>query len=268
MTRVLAALDNSVAAQPVLATATAIARLLGAELEAAHVRTDAERIARSVAASAAVALVELEGPVVATLVEAASEEDVVLAVLGARGTPGGARPAGSTAIGVVTSVAKPVVLVPPETPHPGRMRRILVPLEGTASTSLAPRGVIELASEGSLDVVVLHILDEASLPAFTDQPQHETETRAREFLERYCPFGVHCVQLEMRVGRRDEIVPQVGQEVDADLIALGWSQALAPDRAPVVHAALDRGHLPVLLIPVASSVERRGSFATLRSSPA
>jgi len=266
MTRVLAALDNSVAAQPVLSTATAIARLLGAELEAVHVRTDGERIARSVADSAGLELAELEGPVVATLVAAAAEDDVTLAVLGARATPGGALPAGSTAVGVATSIAKPVVLVPPETPHPGRMRRILVPLEGTASTSLAPRGVIELASEGSLDVIVLHVLDEASLPAFTDQPQHETETWAREFLERYCPFGVGCVQLEMRVGNREELVPQVGQEMDADLIALGWSRALAPDRAPVVHAALERGHLPVLLMPVASSAERRGSFARLRSS--
>jgi nucleotide-binding universal stress UspA family protein len=267
MTRVLAALDSSVAAQPVLATATAIARLLGAEVEAVHVRMDGERTAQSVAASAGLALVELEGPVVETLVDAASEDDVALAVLGARATPGGARPAGSTAVGVATSVAKPVVLVPPETPHPGRMRRILVPLEGTASTSLAPRSVIELASEGSLEVIVLHVLDEASLPAFTDQPQHETAAWAREFLERYCPFGVERVRLEMRVGRREELVPQVGQEVDADLIALGWSRGLAPDRAPVVHAVLERGHLPVLLMPVAPSVERRDSFARLRSSP-
>jgi nucleotide-binding universal stress UspA family protein len=267
MTRVLAALDNSVTAAPVISTALTVAGLLGAELEAVHVRTDGDRFASSVAANAGVELVELAGPVVETLVNAVSEEDVALAVLGTRATPGGARPAGSTALGVVTSVARPVLLVPPETPHPGRIRRILVPLEGTTSPYLVPRRIIELASEGSLDVVVLHVLDEASLPAFTDQPQHETEAWAREFLERYCPFGVERVRLEMRVGRREELVPQVGQEVDADLIALGWSRALAPDRAPVVHAVLERGHLPVLLMPVAPSVERRDSFARLRSSP-
>jgi len=268
MTRVLAALDNSVVAQPVFLTAAAVARLLGAELEVVHVRTDGERVARSVAGRGGLSLVELEGPVVETLVEAASQEDVALAVLGARATPGGARPAGSTAIGIATSVAKPVVLVPSETPHPGRMRRILVPLEGTASTSLAPRGVIELASEGSLDVIVLHVLDEASLPAFTDQPQHETEAWAREFLERYCPSGVDCVRFEMRVGRGEDIVPLVGEETDSDLIALGWSQVLAPDRAPVVQAVLERGHLPVLLVPVLTSVEGRESSRRLQSSRA
>lgn len=265
MTRVLAALDDSATAQPVLATASAVARLLGAELEAVHVRTDGAGVARSVADTAGLALVELEGPVVETLVEAASQADVALAVLGARATPGGARPAGTTAVGVVTSLAKPVVLVPPETPHPGRLRRILVPLEGTASTSLVPRSVIELTSEGSLEVVVLHVLDEASLPAFTDQPQHEAEAWAREFLQRYCPFGVDDVRLEMRVGRTDELVPKVGQELDADMIALGWSRTLAPHRAPVVQAALERGHLPVLLIPVLS-MGRRESFTALRSS--
>jgi nucleotide-binding universal stress UspA family protein len=145
------------------------------------------------------------------------------------------------------------------------MRRILVPLEGTASTSLGPRRVIELASEGSLDVIVLHVLDEASLPAFTDQPQHETGAWAREFLQRYCPFGVNDVKLEMRIGQADELVPRVGQEVDADLMALGWSRSLAPDRAPVVQAVLERAHLPVLLIPVLP-VERRESFTRLQSS--
>jgi len=267
MTRVLAALDNSVAARPVLSTALAVAPLLEAEVEALHVRTDGDGVARAAAESDGVAFVELTGPVAERIVEAASQDDVALAVLGARGTAGGARPAGSTAVAIATALAKPVILVPPDALHPGRLRRILVPLEGTASTSLAPRGVIELASEGTLDVIVLHVLDEASLPAFTDQPQHETEAWAREFLERYCPFGVERVRLEMRVGRREELVPQVGQEVDADLIALGWSRALAPDRAPVVHAVLERGHLPVLLMPVAPSVERRDSFARLRSSP-
>jgi nucleotide-binding universal stress UspA family protein len=267
MTRVLAALDNSVTAAPVISTALTVAGLLGAELEAMHVRTDGDRFASSVAANAGVELVELVGPVVETLVNAVSEEDVALAVLGMRATPGGARPAGSTALGVVTSVARPVLLVPPETPHPGRIRRILVPLEGTMSPSLVPRRIIELASEGSLDVVVLHVLDEASLPAFTDQPQHETEAWAREFLERYCPFGIDDVTLEMRIGQTDELVPQVGRDVDADLIALGWSQALAPHRAPVVQAALERGHLPVLLVPVLP-VERRKSFTRSQSSRA
>jgi nucleotide-binding universal stress UspA family protein len=40
MSKVLAAIDNSAAARPVLASAAALADLLGAELEAIHVRED------------------------------------------------------------------------------------------------------------------------------------------------------------------------------------------------------------------------------------
>jgi nucleotide-binding universal stress UspA family protein len=97
-------------------------------------------------------------------------------------------------------------------------------------SSLAPRGVIELAGDDSLDVTVLHVLDEASLPAFTDQPQHETKAWAREFLQRYCSTDVGRVQFEMRVGRPEELVPQAAHETGVDLIALGWSRALAPGR--------------------------------------
>lgn len=34
------------------------------------------------------------------------------------------------------------------------------------------------------------------------------------------------------------------------MIALGCSQELAAGHAPVVHAALERGHVPVLPVPV------------------
>jgi nucleotide-binding universal stress UspA family protein len=266
MTRVLAALDNSLAAQPVLATATSLARLLGSELDAVHVRDGDERIAHAVADRGGHALTELDGPVVDALVGAASAEDVAMVVLGARATPGGARPAGSTALAVATSVSTPTVLVPPDARDPEHIDRILVPLEGTVSTSLAPRHIVELIGRG-IDIIVLHVLDEFSLPAFTDQPQHETEAWAREFLERYCPIGVEGVRFETRVGAREEVVPDAVQETGADLIALGWSRTLAPDRAPVVRAVLERAHAPVLLFPVISTGRRKAS-ATLQSSRA
>jgi nucleotide-binding universal stress UspA family protein len=266
MTRVLAALDNSLAAQPVFDTAVTLARLLGSELDAVHVRDGEERIAQAVADRAGHALTELEGPVADSLVAAASAEDVAMIVMGARATPGGARPAGSTAVAVATSVSTPTVLVPPDTHDPGHIQRILVPLEGTVSTSLTPRHVVGLIGSG-IDVIVLHVLDESSLPAFTDQPQYETEAWAREFLERYCPVGVEGIRLETHIGLREEVVPHVAQETGADLIALGWSRALAPDRAPVVRAVLERAHVPVLLFPVVAS-GRRKSSVTLQSSRA
>ncbi len=122
--------------------------------------------------------------------------------------------------------------------------------KGRFRRRLAPRRIFELADGFELDVVVLHVHDEASIPLFNDQRQHETRDWAREFVARYCPWGVGDVRLETRVGRRDEEILRAAEEFEADLIALGWAQELAPGRAPVVRAVLERGHVPVLLVPV------------------
>ena len=77
-----------------------------------------------------------------------------------------------------------------------------------------------------------------SIPSFTDQPQHEMPAWTREFIRRYCPWGIGDVQLETRIGKIGELVPIVAEQCSCDLIALGWSQQLAPGRAPVVQETL------------------------------
>jgi nucleotide-binding universal stress UspA family protein len=271
MSKVIAALDNSLAAQPVLATALALGQALGAETEALHVPVDGDRVARNTAAGKQVPLHTARGPVAAALVRAAQAEDVVALVVGARGSPLGRGPLGSTALAVATSLSKPLVVVPPDARRAGALRRVLVPIEGRAS-SRSPRRIIELAQGTELEVVVLHVLEEESLPLFTDQPQHEHPARVHEFLCRYCPWGIDTVRFEVRVGRSEELVPLVAEEVDADVIALGWAQELAPDRAPTVRAVLERAHVPVLLVPVQASAEgvadpTEVSWSSLQSSP-
>jgi Universal stress protein family len=250
MEKVIAALDNSVAAAPVLRTAISFAKLLGTEVEAIHVQEDGRRMPESVAAAADLPLRTLRGATVDALVGAAAAEDVVALVLGARRTPAGARPVGTTAFAVMRSLAKPVLVVPPDAARAGRLRSVLVPLEGTVSSSLAPRSIMKLARAAELDVVVVHVRDEASLPAFTDQPQHEASAWGHEFLARYCPWGIADVRLEVRHGVREEQILRAAEESHVDLIALGWLQELAADRAPVVRTVLERGRVPILLIPV------------------
>jgi nucleotide-binding universal stress UspA family protein len=268
MTRVIAALDNSLAARPVLATAQGLAELFGARIDAVHVRKNGTRVASNEAAAVGLELRMLLGPTVEQLAEIADAEDVAAVVIGARGTPAGSRPVGGTAFELMKSLDKPLVVVPPDAVRPGVLRRVIVPLEGTLSTSLAPRRLIEFACDAELDVVVLHVHDEASLPAFTDQPQHETDAWAVEFLARYAPAGVGKVRLEVRVGRREEQILRAAEEIGGDLIALGWSQDLAGDRAAVVRAVLDRGRIPVMLVPVylesvaAAGLERSVSWTS------
>jgi nucleotide-binding universal stress UspA family protein len=250
MTTVLAALDSSVAGNPVLVTARALARVLGARVGAIHVTADHDDTARNVAQAAGVPLRVVSGPVVDRLIEAGQDDDVTAVVIGARATPSGRRPLGSTAFAVATSLLKPVVVVPPDAHVRPEFHSVLVPLEGTTSTSLAPRSIVELARGAKLDVIALHIHEEEEIPSFTDQPQHEDAAWAHEFLERYCPWGIGAVRLERRVGRRDELVPLVADECGCDLIALGWAQQLSPGRAPVIRAALERSPVPVMLVPV------------------
>jgi nucleotide-binding universal stress UspA family protein len=249
MRKVLAAIDNSPAAGPVLAAAGAVAQLFDAWLEAVHVCQNGHAVASHQADAAGLALTTVEGSAVESLAAAARAEDVAALVLGTRGTPGG-RPVGRTALEVIGSISKPVVVVPPSAVPRPRIGRVLLPLQGTPETTMAPAAALHLAADADVEVVVLHVLDEQSLPRFTDQPQHETHAWATEFLARYCPHGLRSVRLELRVGRPEEEILRVAEDTGADLIALGWNQQHAPGRATVVRTVLERGALPLLLIPV------------------
>jgi nucleotide-binding universal stress UspA family protein len=250
MKTVLVALDNSLAGKAVVGCARALAVLLDADVEALHVRVDGERTARSTAEAADLPLRAVSGGVVERLVEAGGPENIVALAIGARGTRQARHPLGSTAAAVATALPKPVLIAPPDADPPPEFRRVLVPLEGTLSSSLAPRAIFELARAAEVDILALHVHDQDSIPAFTDHPQHERPAWAREFLHRYLPWGLGSVQLETRVGRSGELIPDVAEECDCDLIALGWSQALAAGRGPVVRETLQRSRRPVLLVPV------------------
>jgi hypothetical protein len=153
------------------------------------------------------------------------------------------------------------------------LKRLLIPIESGVSASLTPKAVVELAQGSSLEVVVVHVREPTALPAFSDQPQHEQAAWSREFLRRYCPWGIGSVRLEVRIGNADELVPLVADEASVDIIALGWSQELAEGRAPIVRASLSRGKLPVMLVPVevpsarAQPVAKEESWSSSQSLP-
>jgi len=248
MTKILAAIDNSAAARPVLAVATALANLLAVDVEALHVREDGDRNARAAASAAGVPLRSATKPVIGALVEAGRSAQVAGVVLGARGVEGGRRPAGHVALELALSLPKPLVVVPPAAPVPIELCRILVPLNGRRTTAVALAETLMLASRQELELVVLHVHDQASIPLFSDQRHHEVESWAQEFLRRHCPYPER-VQLEVRIGIAGENVVSVAEEVSADMIALGWSQDLSPGHAAVVREVLQRSGVPVLLVP-------------------
>jgi hypothetical protein len=158
---------------------------------------------------------------------------------------------GPSALAFAATIMAPVLVVP-EACHPGtRMRRILVPLEGTAGSSAAARPLIESAPHAGVEIVVVHAIASHTVPAYTDQPQHEQGVWGREFLARHCPWGVDVVQFETRVGPAETVIAEAAQDRGCDAIVLSWAKDPHPARAAVVRATMDRAGRPVLLLSAA-----------------
>jgi len=256
MTTILAALDNSAAARPVLSAAEALAGLLGAVVQAVHAPEDGYRTARAAADAAGVPLRVTATSGVGGLLEAASDDAVAMLVLGARATQTGRRPAGHVALELACSVRKPLVLVPPDAPVPVTLDRILVPLDGTSVTDEALAATVRLACRAEVEVIALHVYDYADLPLFSDQPHHEADAWTREFLRRHCPRP-DLVKLETRVGVPGEHVLRVARDDAVDMVALGWSRRLEEGHATVVRDVVARSSIPVLLVATAAAAVGR-----------
>jgi nucleotide-binding universal stress UspA family protein len=249
MRTVLAAVDCSAAARPVLEAASAIAELTGAEVQAVHVVEGDIEMPEWLAAQKGVPLRVLAGPVEDALVAAVADDAVVAAVLGARGTPGGRRPVGHTAMQVVRRSPKPIAIVPPDAIALAttRMHRLLIPLEGDEASS---RPVIERLVPllvGEVELVVLHVFTNATAPRTLDRATRDLLLWGDEFVARFCPGAT---RIELRTGSVGAEVAAVSADQAVDLVVLSWSQDSSPGHAAVVRDVLGASIVPVLLLPV------------------
>jgi nucleotide-binding universal stress UspA family protein len=247
MKRVVAAIDNSAAARPVLTMAQAVASALGGGMEALHVVEDGDETASATAIAAGVPLHLVSGDPIEQLVLATADEDVVGIVLGARGTLGGPLPAGHLVLAIAGRTDKPVVVVPPDAHPPERLRYVLVAMEGSLNKARALQRTIELSTDAGLEIIVMHVDEE--VPSFTDQVQHEVEAYASEFFARYV-HGAPEARLELRIGVPAVEVLDGIETLRPDLVAVGWPQSTDPARAAVAREILGRSRVPVLLVAV------------------
>jgi len=145
--------------------------------------------------------------------------------------------------------AKPVVLVPTRARQlPRRIRRVLLPLDGTARSAAAVAETAERFARGGAELVVLHVFDAQTVPKFWDQHAHAEQAWEQEFLARYC--ALPGARLELRSGAAAEHVAQVARAEQADMIALAWSQRLEPGRAAAVRRTVLDAEVPVMLVPM------------------
>lgn len=251
MSRIIAAIDNSITARPALAAATSLARILGSDVQAIHVAEDGDDLARTCAESMGVPFVNLAGDPLEQIVEAAAADDVVGVAVGARQRLSDHH-IGHLARALASQIDKPVLVVPPEAAPPDGFRTVLIAMEGTPATARSVKPTIEVAVGADLEVVVVHVDDETSIPSFSDQVAHETDAYAREFLARYVP-GAPMARLELRIGVPADEILTVAASIGADLLAVGWPQSNDPARGPVVRELLDRSPVPVLLVALAET---------------
>jgi nucleotide-binding universal stress UspA family protein len=150
---------------------------------------------------------------------------------------------------VAQQSAKPVVLVPAGTRRPLRqIRRVLLPLDGTARSAAAVAEAAERFARGGAELVVLHVFDAQTVPKFWDQQAHARQAWEQEFLARYC--ALPGARLELRSGVAAEHVATVAGAEQADMIALAWSQRLEPGRAAAVRRTILDAEVPVMLVPM------------------
>jgi nucleotide-binding universal stress UspA family protein len=246
MNTIVAAIDATAAARPVLETALRLGRTMTADVEAVYVAEGPSLTPESVAERMSVKVRRLEGRAGDALIEAIEASTVTMALIGARATTGGRLPVGRTALQVLERTTKPTVVVPPEAVSSAELRRFLVPLEGTETSTRAVTQRLAALTGSDIELVVLHVFTDLTLPRMLDRPDYDYDLLGKEFLLSHLP---QAKSVELRTGPVGPRVVEVCRQRGADLVVLSWSQVTTANRARVVQDVLGSSPVPVMLIP-------------------
>ena len=168
---------------------------------------------------------------------------------------------GRTAMKVLHDAPCPVVLVPPERGEaPWHLQHVLVPHDGTPSTSAALQPAAELAERGRAELLVAHVTDIKTAPAeagsfttprYVDQPQHEWPAWTAEFLNRLaciCPLGHLHARIFLAHGDIAAEILRLSERQSTDLIVLAWRGIWEAPRAATMKGILREAHCPIMVV--------------------
>jgi len=203
----------------------------------------------------------VEGRVAPEIVGLAEEIGAGLIVMGSRGR-GGIRRAlmGSVSESVVRHAHCPVLVV-----RDGERQRdylpgtILLAVDGSEEASAATRTAVELAERTDSELHVVHVGEVT--PVFHPERHgyraryEELQEQARRLLEEQVhevnSAGETVSRAHLRMGRPDEEIVVLGEEIGADLIATG-SRGLGGMRRALMGSVSDsivrHSHCPVLVV--------------------
>jgi hypothetical protein len=262
MPHLLAAIDNSAVTSPVVAVAQWFAALVDLEVVALHVSEDGDgETAQAVADVAGVKCELGVGDPVATIRDAAADSEVRAIAIGARGIPAQSTPAGHVALDLIRSVAKPVIVVPPDVRMPRADHlRVLAPVDEDPASATALRGLLEDMKVPELDLVLLRVFDAEHMPMFANHGTYDANGFVEEFVRSTVPSETARTRVEMRVGHPANTILDVESELASDVVVLGWGRNLTGARASVVKQLLAHAKTPLILLPAfqgADSVHAR-----------
>ena len=235
-------------------SARGLAAAAGWDVRAVHVRMNAGSAGAD----------GLEGIELADLVGDAAEElgrlfaqaEVDCVALGLRtvDSPG----LGHVAEALLQGCSSPLLLVRPGMRVLTSLRRVLVPLEGTPSSSAAMLYAEEVLCRPQCEIVMLNVAtgrtpaEAGSLvaPRFIDQEQYEWSDWQDEFSMRFsqCAQGARH-RVSVRVGEPANTIVAEARDDDAELIVLSWGGTFAAGHGLVVRRLLETAPCPLLVIP-------------------
>jgi nucleotide-binding universal stress UspA family protein len=168
---------------------------------------------------------------------------------------------GRTAAAVLCGASHPLVVVPPERgPAPWHLKHILVPHDGTPSTSVGLKPAAELAELAGAELLVAHVTGVRTAPGepgsltvspYVDQPQHEWPAWTSEFVRRFacmCPLGHLHVRVLLACGNPAAELLRLAEQQSTDLMVLAWRGVLKAPRAAVLREIVDQTHCPLLIV--------------------
>jgi len=277
-TKVLVALDGSPAAATALPLARTIAAKLGSTIAILHSATVPVPIAdlrqRLGLDREDVEVLQMQVPSDASaagILQASGASEVVLLVLTTHGRSISDGPRlGRVAEAVAAGSAGPLLLVPPETvpassvaQPPFRLRRLLLPLDGTPTTATALQPATTLASQLGASLDVLYVVDpdqadptelgSVRVPYYMDQPQHEWPALERRVIDELCTLYAKCppevpVGMVLRYGPIGDAIIRCAADHHDDVIVLVRRSRLEPGRARVLRGVLNQTSCPILLL--------------------
>jgi len=205
-------------------------------------------------------IVDLEGEASAAIAGLAAKADLQAVALGLRSalSARAERGLGRVAEALLDAAVAPLLLVRPGMRPLAGLRRLVVPLEGSPSASVAMTRADDAFCARGREIVMLHVVttttpgESGSLPAprIVDQEHYEWSAWQEEFTMRFsqCPEGGRH-RVAVRVGEPALAIVEEARADGAELIVLSWNGSFADGHGAVVRELLETAPCPLLIIP-------------------